>query len=140
MRAGHTWTTADFDQLCWHDNYLHGLYLDYENHELILDIDYIVSWPACGEGQPVEFGVCPSTLRFHDVRRLRIEAELMDVLAMSIGEIVRSEERSWQVVLNWPVRAPAITFAASGFTQVAREGPVIVGPEQHLPFSRRSRI
>lgn len=140
MRTGHTWTTADFDQLCWHDNYLHGLYLDYEKHELILDIDYIVSWPTCGAGQAIEFGVCPATLRFHDVRRLRIEVDLMDVLEMSIGEIVRSEALSWQVVLNWPVKGPAITFAASGFTQVAREGPVIVGPEQHLPFSGRSRI
>lgn len=95
MRAGHTPTTADFDQLCWHDNYLHGLYLDYENHESILDIDYIVSRPACGAGQPIEFGVCPSTLRFHDVCRLRIQVGLMDVLEMSIGEIVRSEALSW---------------------------------------------
>ncbi|MDV4012483.1 hypothetical protein BAY06_08330 [Elizabethkingia anophelis] len=38
------WTDMDFEQMGWHDNYIHAIVFPNENQKLVLDMDYIFKW------------------------------------------------------------------------------------------------
>lgn len=142
------WTAADFDELSWHDNYIHALRVVEGEHgagELVLDLDHIVEWLPPVEGQ-CRFLVAPATLTFHEVTGLRIDidyaASQAAIVPMSIGEIAREplvypngyRSFRWRVLLNWP--AGELTFAGPGFTQVLRTRPIATDA-QYLDAQQR---
>jgi hypothetical protein len=151
-------SSLDFDDLTWHDNALYGLRLDIGDcargdwhADLVLDIDHIVEW-LCGVDRQVRFRVAPATLTFHDVTDLRIAIDCGDsggqiaLHALAINAITRDRildqkicfDRPyfrWRIALNWP-QDGAITFGASGFTQLLRAEPVLLDQQQLSPADR----
>ena len=144
-----TWTEKDFDQLGWHDNYIHSLSIregEYGSGDLILDIDFILEW-YCPPGQICEFLISPATLTFHSVTDLQLHIDYAGSSAatspMSIDGIEREvrvypnghSTNSWKIPINWP--AGHITFLASGFMQALRGTPIKT-TEQCLKPSQRN--
>ena len=145
-----TWTTTDFDELCWHDCHIHGFRLgevdeDCGSAEVEFDIDFIVEWLLVGESA-YRFRVAPATLTFHHVFGLRLELDYAEPTAgmtpFSIEGIYRepipypdgTTSFDWRIPVNWP--DGEITFRSPGFTQVLRSEPV-VNDAQCLTASQR---
>lgn len=148
----------DLDDPSWHDNLLYGVRLDIGDcargdwhADLVLDLDHIVEW-LWGEGRQIRFRVAPATLTFHDVTDLQIAIDCGDsggriaLHALSIDAITRERVRAqkicfdrpyyrWRIALNWP-QGGAITFGASGFTQILRAEPVVLDQQQLPPADR----
>jgi len=151
-------SNPDFDDRSWHDNAVYGLRLDLGDcgrgdwhADLVLDIDHIVEW-LCGEGRQIRFRVAQATLTFHDVTDLQIAIDCGDsggrtaLRPLSIDGISRKriEDQKicldrpyyrWRITLNDP-QGGAITFGASGFTQVLRAAPVLLDQQQLPPANR----
>ena len=121
--------------------------------DLVPDIDHVVEW-LCGEGRPIRFRVAPATLTFHDVTDLRIAIDCGDsggriaLHAFSIDAITRERildqkicfDRPyyrWRIALN-STPGGALTFGGSGFTQVLRAEPVLLGQQQLSPADRKA--
>jgi hypothetical protein len=152
-------TSPEFADLSWHDNALYGLRLEVGDPSrgdwhanLVLDLDHIVEW-LCGVDRQVRFRVAPATLTFHDVTDLQIAIDCGDsggriaLHALSIDRVTRERipdqkiclDRPywrWRIALNWP-EGGAITFGASGFTQVLRAAPLVLDQQQLPPADRR---
>ena len=152
-------SSADFDDLSWHDNALYGLRLDIGDYtrgdwrsDLVLDIDHIVEWLCAADGR-VRFRVAPATLTFHDVTDLRIAVDCGDsggqaaLSVLSIDAITRErlEDQKicldrpyyrWRIALNVP-QGGKVAFGASGFTQVPRAAPVLQDEQQLSPAERK---
>jgi hypothetical protein len=151
--------TDDFDGRAWHDNALYALRLDVGDvargdwrSDLMLDIDHIVEWICAADGQ-VRFRVAPATLTFYHVTDLRIAVDCGDsggriaLEILSIDSLTRERIRDqkicfdrpyyrWRIALNSP-QGGAITFGASGFTQVLRAEPVLLDQQQLPPGDRK---
>lgn len=139
------WTDADFEELSWHDNHVHGITINSAATvfgELILDLDFIVEW-VCAPGGSCDFRIAPATLTFREVTDLKIAIDYASVSAsvcpFSIAGIKRTPRDSgrsfdWAIEVNWP--RGEISFQASGFRQTLR-GPVRVSSEQRLAAADR---
>jgi hypothetical protein len=151
-------TEAAFERLSWHDNHVYGLYLSLGDvargdwrSDLILDIDHIVEW-VCGVDGRARFRVAPATLTFHHVTDLRLDVAWastgfqVGLHPISIGTIERAlvEDQkicfdrpyyAWRIEANWP-QGGAISFGASGFTQVLRAEPVLMNEQWLSPLDR----
>jgi len=149
------WTEADFDELSWHDNHVHGIQVEMDNPDhgtgiLTLDLDHIIEWlPPSAPGVPFQFRVAPARLTFYEISSLRIEIDWAAATAgmtpFSIGAIARKKLEygtgytswAWTIEVNWP--KGAITFDSPRFTQQVT-GPVILTDEQCLSPSQRSAV
>lgn len=123
------WTDAQFEEMSWHDNYVHGIRIVEGAHalgELILDIDYILEWICVQE--LCQFRIVPATLRFFDVIDLRLSLDYVTSAAaltpFSLHSIERKFEKRerytaqlWKLPINWPTGE--LTFEAKGFEQRA---------------------
>jgi len=151
MAGRRRWTTADFEELSWHDCAVHGLSIlkgddEYGSGELVLDLDFIVEWLRVGEGQ-LRFRVAPATLTFHDVSELKIAIDYQGaaMTPLSLHGIERgiveqpgaTSFQGWRLELNWPFNS-SITFGGSGFTQVLRREPLLIDGQQ-LTVAQRTR-
>ena len=134
MNTRTEWTTADFDDMSWHDVHVHGFHLiesEDENAgtaELALDIDYILQWAR--EEAGFRFVVAQATLRFHDVFGLKFcldyAKRTAGMCAFSLDGIKREvlsyptgyTSFRWTMDVNWPTGS--IEFLSPGFTQRAR--------------------
>jgi hypothetical protein len=149
-REPHVWTDADFEDMSWHDNHVHGLHLRAREDgagELDLDLDYIVEW-LCAEDGSCEFRLAPATLTFREVTDLRIELDYQAVSAALVpfsidgirregGTLAAESMRRWTVNLNWP--RGTLAFRANGFTQRLR-GALRISGEQCLGHDERKRL
>ena len=150
MPAPTRWTDADFDRLGWHDVHVHGFEIRagaYGPGELVLDLDYILEWIGCGDGdERVRFRIAPARLCFHGVWALTIALDYAAPSAalgpFSLDGITRAPRTDdpvasdWTLAVSWP--AGAIRFAARGFTQILT-GPAVVTDRQWLkPEERRA--
>jgi hypothetical protein len=149
--------SANFDQLSWHDNLVHGLRWeigDPQRNEwhsrLVLDIDHILEW-VCGlDGRP-RFKVAPASLVFDEATDLAIQLPHLDhgtqtaLQLLSIDEIAREPIKDqkicsdrpywrWSIRLNQP-QDGWIAFGSSGFRQTLRSEPVLC-EEQWFPTDR----
>lgn len=132
------WATEDFDSLSWHDVHVHGFRLDaYEQSEgaadLLLDIDFILSWHESDGG--FQFTICPATLRFKQVFGLQMTLDYVQGTAGMCPFSIHSIERralvfqtgyksyDWHILLNWP--DGNIKFQAPGFTLTLTGAPRI---------------
>jgi hypothetical protein len=142
------WTTADFENLSWHDCHVYGFRLEEREHgtaEVEFDIDFIVEW-LCQEDRSFKFRVAPAVLTFHNVFDLRLELDYAAVGAgmtpFSIAGIERegianengNSSFLWRMSINWPTGV--ITFQSPGFTQVLRRAPILVPRQALLPKER----
>lgn len=143
------WYTEDFDSLSWHDVHVHGIRFASFNEEegaadLVLDIDYILSWEK--SGNQFLFTVCRADLIFHDAFRLKFELDYLSPTAgmcpFSIDEIQREplefttgfKSFRWHIAINWP--RGSLEFEAPGFTQTLVDGPVTKGAQSLSPEER----
>jgi hypothetical protein len=140
------WSDAEFEEMSWHDNYVHGIRLVSGQHgagELLLDIDYIVEWIQAPSG--FQFKIVPATLRFREVTNLRVEIDYAGMTAamgpFSIDGIRRTNEQReryvaqcWSIPINFP--GGEISFDAAGYDQVAW-GKVVVSEMQALEAGER---
>jgi hypothetical protein len=81
-----TWNEADFEDLGWHDNHVHGFAIregEYGAGRLVLDLDYICEW-RCGVDRRCTFMLAPADLVFRDVTELRINVDFKD---LSLGPL-----------------------------------------------------
>ena len=151
-------SSPGLDDRSWHDNALYGVRLDVGDcargdwhADLVLDIDHIIEW-LCGTDGRVRFRVAPATLTFHDVTDLRVAIDCGDsggrvaLHALSVDRITREriEDQKicfdrpyfrWRIALNAP-RGGALTFGASGFTQILRAEPLLLDQQQLSPQDR----
>jgi hypothetical protein len=150
MNTRTEWTTADFDDMSWHDVHVHGFHLiesEDENAgtaELALDIDYILQWAR--EEAGFRFVVAQATLRFHDVFGLKFcldyAKRTAGMCAFSLDGIKREVPTyptgdtsfRWTMDVNWPTGC--IEFLSPGFTQ-RLVGEVSRDSGLSLPPSRR---
>ena len=149
-------TEANFDGLSWHDNPVYGLFIDNDvnlwKSDLIFDIDFIVEW-LCGVGSRPQFKIAAATLTFHHVTDLKIGVDWGDngqqvaVAEMALDHITRQRVEKqlicldrpyyrWSLCLNSPHPGGAISFGASGFTQILRQEPVICDKQKLEPAIR----
>src|SRR5262245_4509248 len=103
MSGRSRWTTADFDELSWHDCSVYGFALrdfnsEHGTAELTFDIDFIVEW-LCHKDAPAQLRVAPATLAFHDVFGLRFD---LDYAAVSAGMTPFTLDRIEREVLSYP--------------------------------------
>ena len=147
------YTDTDFDDLCWHDNYIHGIAIRHEEFEaeLVLDIDFVVGCTGDENTSP-RYWLSPASLTFQGVTDLKINIDWasdapgvlihcasMDGIARTCGSDspgcgARSSPR-WRIDINWP-RAGIIEFRADGFVQILRSKPILWDCDL-LPASQR---
>jgi hypothetical protein len=140
-------STKDFEEMCWHDNAIHGFYiLEGEVYsELLFDIDYIVEWLPVDK--TFHFRVAPAYLRFQEVFDLVIsvnyKAASAAVQPMTIHEIHRKiitrpnggSLTEWTLELNWPPDS-FFKFQANGFIQTQRMEPITTTAQCLSPSER----
>lgn len=143
------WTEQDFEELSWHDNYIHGFSLVAGEHgagELVIDLDYILDWQGRNQDGQYQFRIAPAELTFAEVTNLNFSLDYASVSAamgpFSIDGIerhVEARERYNAIVWTINVSFPAgqIIFEASGFRQVLR-GTAQVTDQQFLTREQRS--
>jgi hypothetical protein len=141
------WTDRLFEEMSWHDNYVHGFRIIEGAHglgELVLDIDYILEWLCDAEG--CKFRLIPANLRFFDVTNLRVSLDYATPAAalapFSIHAIERRDEareryvaQVWKILINWP--QGEIEFEAKGFEQRAW-GTAVLSESQYLRPDERT--
>jgi hypothetical protein len=145
-----TWTDANFEEMSWHDNYIHGLQFvegEYGAGELILDLDYILEWTRSDSGR-FQFKIAPATLTFREVTNLKLNIDYQSISAamgpFSIAGITQTHEkrerytaRIWKIELNFPVGQ--LVFESSGFEQNLW-GRTVLADQQVLAVAERKRI
>ena len=144
------WSSADYENLSWHDVHVHGFRFDNFNpdngsSDLVLDIDYILKWDK--QGQDYIFTVCRAELRFHDAFGLKMNIDYLTPTAgmspFSIDGIERelielptgSTSYRWRIPINWP--SGQLEFEASRFTQ-SLVGKPHVQSRQMLSVEKRN--
>jgi hypothetical protein len=149
MTGRSRWTTADFDELSWHDCHVHAFRLhdpgEFGVADVDFDIDFIVEW-LCPTDGPFQFRVAPATLTFHQAFGLRFELDYEAVGAgmtpFSLDGIERETpveapgSPTWQLRVNWP--KGSITFASPGFTLQLRREPILIGRQRLTALERES--
>jgi hypothetical protein len=141
------WTDAQFDQMSWHDNHVHGLRViegEYGAGELVLDVDYILEWLEASAG--FQFKIVPVYLRFKEVTDLRLALDYAKVSAgmspFSIHRISRRTEarerytaQCWEIELNWPdgrISFEATAFEQKAWGQVRISSGQVLRPEERV--------
>lgn len=149
--------TSDFENVSWHDNFLHGISWKQELKsnidELILDIDYICEW-ICEKGKNFTFKISPADLIFYDITDLKIninwgDSNFQDSFegGVPILDITRELVKNPKVHLNkpyykWTIKLDTlakdsyISFGSTGFTQTIRKEPILVD-KQWLTLDER---
>jgi hypothetical protein len=81
------WTDNEFENMNWHDNYIHAITFNEEKYELLFDIDYIDKWISPSDNEKhYNFLIVPSTLVFYNVYNLNMS---VDDLSFRIEDIFR---------------------------------------------------
>lgn len=130
-----TWTVADFEEMGWHDVWVHGIATVEEpphqfpkRMELLLDIDYKLDWVHQGENLPFKYWMAPATLAFENVFDLSIRLDTGQP-GLDIDGITREDrttaigQRTWE----WTIRfhQGEIRFWSTGFAQYFRRAPLL---------------
>ena len=141
------WTDAQFEEMSWHDNHVHGLrVIETGNGEgdLVLDVDHIVEWLNC-EGAGFNFRIVPVTLTFHGVMFPRISLDYA-ASTVAFGPFMihsierRIEQRTHYVAQLWKILISSprggIEFEGRGFTQQAHGKPILSSGQCLTPEQR----
>lgn len=150
------WTELDFEDLSWHDNFIHSFHFDAHDFEsqFRLEIDHILQWINPTQDS-YGFWIAPASLVFDNVTDLRIDIEFDKsgyqtvIHQVPIHLITRSlvpvqkicfdrPYYVWTIETNWP--AGEISFGASGFLQTLHSQPVLKEEQQLSPLERQQLI
>lgn len=125
------WTTADFEQMGWHDCNIYKIRL---TDDLELDIDYILQWNKPDlEGLPFTFWVAPATLVFKSVQNLTFDFGIGFENAFEIEDIEKEDGNCWTII----TRQGDIRFNSHGYEQYVRQQPFFEFG-QTISFSERN--
>ena len=132
-------TDAEYDEMSWHDSFIHGFSMDQTDlrSDLVIDIDHIVDWRC--EEERTEFLISPASLTFHDVTDLRLVIDwgesgyIKSVFGMYIIDIYREMvetkmrfERYYRWIIELNDSNSSIAMGASGYTHFQRKEPIWV--------------
>ena len=129
------WTEADYDQMSWHDNHVHGVEIrlgDDGTGSLILHLDYILEW-IVEPDRTYRWRIAPAVLTFRGVADLQMELDDLDapfcIRSIDREEIAGQSSYRWSIGINWP--EGFIAFSANGFVQELTAESVVTS-QQHL--------
>jgi hypothetical protein len=131
------WANADFENMCWHDNHIHGIRIrnpkEGYDFDIVFDLDYILEWITVGSF--FQFVVAPATLTFHGAHKVRFDVTLnfkqsLDIERVDRDEITNDAERKagyrkWLFQIHFHDQTNPISLEASGFTQVLTKAPIL---------------
>jgi hypothetical protein len=129
------WTEDDFDEMGWHDTYIHAISIG-ANYELVFDIDYIFkSNSSLKEDNYFSFWISPCTLVFENVHDLRFDIEVSEPFEIQISDMIRSNPQrpanadfiKRELEHDWVIETQQgeITFTSVGFKQYVRKKPML---------------
>jgi hypothetical protein len=135
----------DFEQMGWHDCWVHALAFDPEAAELLFDLDYILQWINPGpEEKHFSFWSAPATLVFSEVENLKVSLEPFP--AFELDAISREKPGNAEAAGNHLTSAAwlwtldffngRITFHSTGFRQYIRKPPIL-NTTQSLALDQR---
>jgi hypothetical protein len=118
----------DFEKLSWHDNFIHAMSFDPDEHLFYLDIDYLAEWNSPNDAGHFSFTIAPSTLIYTDVYDLKIDVEVSSIVTFDIRNVSREPYKTKysadQVFYKYIIELDyigKITFLSSGFKLYLRE-------------------
>lgn len=79
----------DFEELSFHDNFIHAMTFDPDESELLLDIDHLAKWVLNEDQGHYSFIIAPSTLIFRNVYDVEIDVSVGSVCTFDIYGISR---------------------------------------------------
>lgn len=147
------WSDSDFEQMSWHDCYIHGLSFGTKSEEsgtadFLLDIDYIFNWinPTPPE-RFYHFGIAPCTLVFENTITLEMgidEQEGFAFVPFQISDISilgRLQRGGEPYGYHWKIwlQTGYMEIKSYGFKQYVRRDPIQVG-SQYLSLEERGGI
>lgn len=83
------WTLEDFDEMTWHDCFIHGISFS-KDFKLLFDIDYIFEWVLAGK--KYEFWIAPCTLIFENCYDINFDLD-MSIPGIEIDGISRDKPK-----------------------------------------------
>lgn len=129
MNVRTIWTNEDFEEMGWHDSYVHAVSFPTSDNGLSLDLDYLFKWVVYRETNLFDFWVSPCILTFKDVSALVLKIDFNDTVGLEIQRIERSAPYQspngrlnlWDFEIT--TNCGTITFKSSGFEQIIKEQP-----------------
>jgi len=129
------WTDADFEQMNWHDCPIKAL--TFNDHQLLLDIDYIFKWVLMKNKRRYQFWISPCTLVFENVHAIELSS---DYATLTIDNISRDnpavpknvEHFDRDFEFDWIIETIVgeISFKSVGYKQYVRRYPVLVSTQE----------
>jgi hypothetical protein len=138
------WTDVDFEQMNWHDCPIKAI--AFNDHQLLLDIDYIFKWVLMRNKKRYQFWISPCTLMFENVHAIELSS---DYATLTIDNISRANPvvpknaahigRDYE--FDWVIETIVgeISFKSVGYKQYVRQNPVLV-TTQELAANARGGI
>ncbi|GAA3784010.1 hypothetical protein [Flavobacterium ginsengiterrae] len=143
------WTEIDFEQMGWHDCFIHAFALDSDAYDdfiqsdLLFDIDYIFKWVLDKDSAHYYFWTAPCALIFREVTNLKIQyaSGTSFLPELEISDIKRKEKlyenghKSW----HWQIELVGdsfISFDSAGYKQVVKRPPTYMDRQA---FTRTER-
>lgn len=124
------WTEEDFEEMGWHDSYLHAISFPSEDLELSLDIDYLFQWILDEKSSLYSFWVSPCTLTFASTLNLEVSLDFKNSTGIYINDICRTNPRvsangnvtlwNFEIVTDKGV----VKFESSGYRQIVKKQPI----------------
>jgi hypothetical protein len=129
MNVKEIWSEEDFEDMGWHDSYIHAISFPNDCLQLSLDIDYIFKWVLDDKTNLYNFWVSPCNLIFRDTLNLEINLNFKNAIGLSIQDINKSNFRlspngeigMWDFEIL--TDRGNIKFESSGFRQIVKAQP-----------------
>jgi hypothetical protein len=124
------WTADDFDEMTWHDNYIHSIFFPGDDLKLKFDIDYVFRTELDKEKGNFNYWIAPCLLVFLDVLKLKIDIDFKDSVGIDINNISRFNSRASPngMVVIWDYMIETekgkITFESTGYVQKLEKQPI----------------
>lgn len=126
MNKNYTFTEVNFEKMNWHDSRFYSISFPNKSLEIILDIDYIISF----NDKNKIFEILPSKLVFYDVSNFKINLDFNNTIGIDISEIRRqnktvlSNKRTiiWEYIIE--TDHGTISFNSTGYSQSSDKLPI----------------
>jgi len=141
------YTEEDFEDMDWHDVYIHGMGFDSKNFELFLDVDYIFKWIKKPRAKYYSFIIAPATVVFRNVWDYTCDfISNINLTIMSIDRINPRVPNNHEYIKDktewrWEIELleGEIKFNSTGYKLYTRQQPEIKR-QQHYTLQERNGI
>jgi len=140
------WTDGDFQEMNWHDCYIHACAFNPEEFEFTLDLDYILKWIQPEPNETLfHFEVSPATLVFENVYDIIFDLSINS--SLQIDNLSRTEPKpprnkdfihkdfEWRWIID--CNGGSVSFSSTGFYLYIRSAPQF-GNTQKLDIHTRN--